>query len=423
MRSLSSSSDQQRLRAAVRWLEQECPEELFARVLAFAGPREVSSFVKIDSQPWKQMMQSETVWHVLCHDLHKWQPGDPEPKSWREHYQTNLCVPSEFATLQEALEASQQAPAIRILVQPGIHRVDNGIVVNNSGSLTIETLQVPLHEEPSQGIPKFHHASMPYCGGQKTVATLAMENTRQNLPMFHVQQGTLLLKNIKLEHSCYGNEFLDGNAAIHIEPSSLRCHFRTTKDFLPAATSFSVDHLPSLSLQSVEITSHSGQGIMNNRGGNVRIHDCYIHDCAATGLYVDAPQSDVLVQQSDIMANGHAGVHLEFGTGARVLNCGIVGNSSIGVSVHDTLLSLECSDVVANGYQLELERPPKRLQKNNIHALLMMEQQQQLAAHSHPKNDYGRSIITRTPMAQRNFVHHMSKFTLLMDNHRRRGTI
>jgi hypothetical protein len=48
-----------------RWFENDCPKELVAKVLAFAGPREVSALSEVTTAAWSDLMRSEALWRVL----------------------------------------------------------------------------------------------------------------------------------------------------------------------------------------------------------------------------------------------------------------------------------------------------------------------------------------------------------------------
>lgn len=123
-------------------------------------------------------------------------------------------------------------------------------------------------------------------------------------------------------------------------------------------------------MESVEITSASGRGIVNSDGGHVTIRNCYVHDCAATGIYMVGPESRAQVERTDVVRNGngntthrhgvargHSGLYLEQGY-ASIVDCNISQNSLTGISVvsPDTaILNLEESELVSNGsFQLEL---------------------------------------------------------------------
>jgi hypothetical protein len=128
---------------------------------------------------------------------------------------------------------------------------------------------------------------------------------------------------------------------------------------------------PSMFLESVEVLSHSGRGIVNIDGGFSSIQNCYVHDCAATGIYVGGPGTQAIIERTDVLHNGngtrnrrgvgrgHSGVYLEQGK-AIIRDCNISRNSLTGisaVSLRNTSLNLEQSDLVANGAaQLEMPR-------------------------------------------------------------------
>lgn len=124
-------------------------------------------------------------------------------------------------------------------------------------------------------------------------------------------------------------------------------------------------------LESIEVVSHSGRGIVNIDGGHSEIRNCYVHDCAATGIYVGGEGTSALLERTDVVANGmgtrnrrgvgrgHSGVYLEQGK-AVIRDCNISRNSLTGISAvsrHNTSLQMEASDLVANGAaQLEMPR-------------------------------------------------------------------
>jgi Right handed beta helix region len=131
--------------------------------------------------------------------------------------------------------------------------------------------------------------------------------------------------------------------------------------------------LPSATLQEVEVISHSGRGVVINDGGNVTIQMSYIHDCAATGIYVGSHQCQLTLENSDLISNGHgnllaasvrasgvsrghSGFYLENGN-ATLHQVNISNNSSCGISVSsaESRLLLDHSDVVANGHSNQVE--------------------------------------------------------------------
>lgn len=201
-------------------------------------------------------------------------------------------------------------------------------------------------------------------------ATLVFRTRRSNEPLFRVQQGHLILKDVDITHFCEGTDIWNGNTALQIQPP--------VDEFTPRYAR------PSVMLQHVSVTSQSGRGIVNIDGGTVIMRQCAIQDCAATGLYVGGPGSHALVEDCDIFRNGvgnivggvnrgHSGFYLEQGT-AHIINCKISENTLTGissVSPSNAVLTLESSDIVANGSN-QLELPPlgsvarqKTVLKNN----------------------------------------------------------
>lgn len=127
---------------------------------------------------------------------------------------------------------------------------------------------------------------------------------------------------------------------------------------------------PTVNLDRVEISSASGRGIVNIDGGLVNITSCYVHDCAATGIYVGGPGSRANIERSDVVRNGngntqhrrgiargHSGIYLEQGH-ASIIDCNVSRNSLTGISAvspDNAVLILQESDLMSNGtYQLEM---------------------------------------------------------------------
>jgi hypothetical protein len=176
----------------------------------------------------------------------------------------------------------------------------------------------------------------------------------------------------------------NGNACIQIQPPK---NSSTTNNDIPTTTTRLVRR-PQVWMDSVDVVSHSGRGIVNIDGGFSSIQNCHVHDCAATGIYVGGPGTQAIITKTDVLNNGngnvrargggtrgvvgrgHSGVYLEQGK-AIIRDCNISRNSLTGisaVSLHNTLLDLESSDLVANGTaQLEMPRggTSRDLERNN----------------------------------------------------------
>ena len=87
----------------------------------------------------------------------------------------------------------------------------------------------------------------------------------------------------------------NGNSAVQIQPP-------IGPDDEPAGS----DAQPSLSatLEGVDVTSLSGRGVVNIDGGALKIIGSCVHDCAATGVYVGGPRSQVVIERTDVLRNG-----------------------------------------------------------------------------------------------------------------------
>ena len=340
----------------------------------------------------------------------KWSEGDQVPSSWRQYYQDNPCVPIDYPTLPAALATAEvvddrtlvteQHRTIRVLLRPGDYILREAIVIQASDNVrvTIETMKGPFtanHQvaeeertEPSSSPTRkfarkaanlkhrlgcrsaMHHVEMlepeldhpplrrlsssrPPCD----VASLILRTRRHNEPIIRVRQGAVKLINLELLHNSHGVDIWNGNAAIQIQPP------------LPGQTL--PTNPPTACMESVEIVSHSGRGIVNIDGGIAVIKNCYVHDCAATGIYVGGPGSQAHIERTDVLNNGngsrnrrgigsgHSGVYLEQGK-AFIRDCNISRNSLTGISAvssTNSVLDMEASDVVANGAaQLEVPR-------------------------------------------------------------------
>lgn len=234
------------------------------------------------------------------------------------------------------------------------HLVWNGCRSNHAVDETEVEEDADILESPSQ-----EDMPSPPLDSPPKRATLVMRTRRHNEPIVRVRQGHLKMVNVDLHHTSYGLDIWNGNAAVQVQPPMVT-------DEVPMM----VDPSPSIELQGVEVMSRSGRGIVNIDGGQCIIRNCYIHDCAATGIYVGGPGSQAHIERTDVIRNGngnlssrrgigrgHSGIYLEQGH-ALIRDCNISRNSLTGVSAispDNAVLSLEGSDLVANGtFQLEM---------------------------------------------------------------------
>lgn len=139
---------------------------------------------------------------------------------------------------------------------------------------------------------------------------------------------------------------------------------------------------PNAILDRVEVVSSSGRGIVNIDGGQVSITNCYVHDCAATGIYVGGPGSTATIERTDVVRNGngnrrhrrgiargHSGIYLEQGH-ASIVDCNVSSNSLTGISAispENAVLTLQESDLVSNGtFQLEMPAIGTPAHRNSV---------------------------------------------------------
>jgi hypothetical protein len=185
-----------------------------------------------------------------------------------------------------------------------------------------------------------------------------------NEPLFRVLRGTLVLRNVHLQHKSLGIDIWNGNTAIQVQPVAV------SDDLMPP--------MASAILHQVQIQSSSGRGIVAVGGGRLHVHDSYIHDCAATGVYLGGALSQATLTQTDIVGNGtgnrpciiaggggiargHSGVYVEQGT-CELNDCSVSRNSASGICVlpalamdldnsmtaGDSPLTMRKTDVLAN---------------------------------------------------------------------------
>ena len=147
--------------------------------------------------------------------------------------------------------------------------------------------------------------------------------------------------------------------------------------------------IPTTNLSDCDIMSLSGRGVVVIDGAISSIHNCNVHTCAATGIYVGGAGSLANMTQTDVVENGtgntrtihsnerrrgvargHSGVYVENGL-ATLRNCNISGNTLTGISAVSTdeaRLHIEDSDIRANlTDQMELPSPTsgRSINRNN----------------------------------------------------------
>ena len=357
--------------------------------------------------------------------LHQWKHGDPEPSSWAEHYRMNPCVPVDYRSVHTAVALATagnhhprghtlQNRTIHVLLRPGKYYLREAITVQSTVGvkISIETMEMPENifqptrptevvEQPPEApaLPKRSHSFSRFMRCNRpnydveetersessdyseadwmglipqppTHATLILRSRRPNEPAFRVRQGSLVLKNVEIQHNSHGIDIWNGNAAVQIQPP-------LSSDDIPVV----VNPRPSAMLERVKILSQSGRGVVNIDGGKVVIRNSAVIDCAATGVYIGGPGSQALVEHTDVLRNGvgnrsrrgiargHSGIYLEQGF-ARIVDCAISGNTLTGISAvspENAVLNLENCDLMSNGtYQLEMPPPGTNARRRSI---------------------------------------------------------
>ncbi|CAB9512307.1 expressed unknown protein [Seminavis robusta] len=357
------------------WLERGCPHDVVPKILAFCGPKTTATLYQCN-RFWYDLIGSDNTWRVMCEELYKWKEGDEEPScSWREFYTQNPCVPTDYSNLADAVAAicpsrneildddddmdddlsyngkRLDLPTRTIWLRPQEHRLQESLLLDTRhANVTLETMRTTTKKK------------------QRPLASLLLQTRRRNKPLIHIAAGHVTLRKLRLGHYCGGFNLWNGNAAVQIQPivPPPPANNLLLEPEQPTA-------LPSATLQEVEVISHSGRGVVINDGGNVTIAKSYIHDCAATGIYVGSHDCDLTLEYSDLIANGHgnqlaasvrasgvsrghSGFYLENGN-ASLRQVNISNNSSCGISVSssESKLLLDHSDVVANGHANQVE--------------------------------------------------------------------
>jgi hypothetical protein len=101
---------------------------------------------------------------------------------------------------------------------------------------------------------------------------------RENEPVIRVRQGTVNIRGLKIFHYCEGTDIWNGNAAVQVQSAFGR-------NGRPLCVE-SLSITPTANLSDCDIMSLSGRGVVVIDGAISSIHNCNVHTCAATGIYV-----------------------------------------------------------------------------------------------------------------------------------------
>lgn len=203
--------------------------------------------------------------------------------------------------------------------------------------------------------------------GANPTAFLIFDTRSLDQPCIRVRQGAVTLRGLKFLHYSEGTDIWNGNTAIQVQgPFHKGEPLAITAPCIP----------PTAHVIDCDIQSLSGRGVVSIDGGITRIDRCFIHNSAATGLYLGGRGSVATITRTDVYENGngndrhrnmgqenvrrgHSGIYVEQGT-VRVLDCNISKNSLTGmsgISEDKATLQIENSDIVSNG-SVQLELPP-----------------------------------------------------------------
>jgi hypothetical protein len=270
----------------------------------------------------------------------------------------NPVVPTDYPSIHKALAAvsngskkkPRQCGSVRILVRPGRYYMSEVVTVHATRRTTriaVEAMKLPetcIYDENS-----FEYDLL-----EDRQVKLVSHTSLRNEPLFRVIRGKLVLKNMSLEHVSLGINIWSGNAAIQVQPDNAE-----TTQPPPSSTVAKA----ALLLQSSEVVSHSGRGIVVLGGAHAQIKDSYIHDCAATGVYVGGDGSRAVLEAVDVTENGmgnqrvggivrgHSGIYIDQGI-VSITDCNVSHNSSSGIAVispDQTELTLKKTDILTNG--------------------------------------------------------------------------
>eukprot|EP00814_Leptocylindrus_danicus_P019741 CAMPEP_0116018508 /NCGR_PEP_ID=MMETSP0321-20121206/8688_1 /TAXON_ID=163516 /ORGANISM="Leptocylindrus danicus var. danicus, Strain B650" /LENGTH=591 /DNA_ID=CAMNT_0003488911 /DNA_START=178 /DNA_END=1953 /DNA_ORIENTATION=+ len=410
----------------LEWLASDAPDDVLPRILSFAGPRKLYA-LSCASKAWRKLTMKDAVWKTMCEDLQKWSPNEPIPQSWIGLYRSSPCVPIDYDTIESAfnvtrwtdndspdgtLRGCNHQRNTRILLRPDKYVINEQLVVEAVGSnrVTLESVDghavryddfissgrrkaepfeeltpskrsrwmgilgcrsshgatdtTPLRDESPQR-SNFDMSSLSIkATPQPDRAEIVLQTQKANEPIIRVKQGTFCLNKVNLVHNCTGNDIWNGNAAVQVQPLLTS----NGSPVLPPHPNMA----PNAIVSNCDIKSVSGRGVVAIDGGKTHISNCYIHDCAATGIYVGGSGSSAFVEQTDVLLNGngnetarrgiargHSGIYLEQGS-AVLRDCNISSNSLTGISAvssDNCSLVVENSDLVGNG-SMQLEMPP-----------------------------------------------------------------
>lgn len=233
-----------------------------------------------------------------------------------EHARQTLCDSTSRGALPSS---SANLKAIRILVGPGRHRIANTITIQKGYCVTLQGIEEASTSIPAPSLLPQHPRLRP---------TLLMLADERNIPMIRLQEGNLVLHNLRLWHKCWGVDVWNGNAALHIQPQEKQA-------------------LAQAALSHCEITSRTGRGVAAHNAARLDLSACRVTQCAATGVYVGGHgQTEATFDHCELESNGqgselggifrrHSGILLAQGK-MQLSHCKLSRNSGSGLNIWST---------------------------------------------------------------------------------------
>ncbi len=396
----------------MHWLNNEAPQDIIPKVISFLGPKKHQILSRVNKS-WRNICLSEGVFRTLCEDYGKWeadQHGDasmivcdgssddamdideegsnedearatttrPNEVSnggnyWRNFYTNNPIIPLDYPRIQDAVTAlgtyheqlriHEFHKSVRILLQPGVHILDNTIRVHIYGDavFSVEKLQkqhpkrwslsssTSSRMNDSSGMTNWNigmdnqltpnRRQMRQCGNFRNIfACRSIAGTSSDsMTDMEGSESPISTSTSFSTSSSTNNSKLCEQAIIAIKTRILNSPvFHVTQGTLKVSNIGIVhncngidiwngntvvqiqplslndrlltpkpgDKMPSAIIEQSNLTSVSGRGVVAIDGGHANIRKCLIVNCAATGIYVGGPGSSAIVKDSDIVYNG-----------------------------------------------------------------------------------------------------------------------
>jgi hypothetical protein len=310
---------------------------------------------------------------------------DPEHgMTWQRNYHGSSIISSNAMAMEDGSASENDAivevrrpysPTLRQLFGCGRRPLSSSAESDRSSSSASD--RDDDDSDQSENRAAFQRS----CFRGRPAALLCLESSGDNEPVIRVRQGTVNVRGLKIVHYCEGTDIWNGNAAVQVQRAFGR-NGRPLRVEHPSVT-------PTANLVDCDVMSLSGRGLVVIDGAVASVHNCNVHTCAATGIYVGGNGSVATMSQTDVIGNGtgntrtmqanerrrgvargHSGVYVENGL-AAIKDCNISGNTLTGISAISTdeaRLHIEDSDVRANrSDQMELPSPTtgRSINRNN----------------------------------------------------------